>query len=173
MTRPGIESRSPGLLTNTLLTRPMSRYTTVTKVANFIYVALKISFGKYLVFFLVVRVTYVALKISFGKFFQQASANNKTSIKKTQLIPICHNDFIVLLCLLLITTKNKSIYPILSPRAGYNTRSIFKQSKANLNSVFLLLAWLLYQGLRTQSTVLFTHNRGGEKLMDSCLPQGH
>ena len=34
----------------------------------------------------------------------------------------------------------------------------FQQSKASLNSVFLLLSWLLYQGLRTKSAFLFTHS---------------
>ena len=35
-----------------------------------------------------------------------------------------------------------------------------KQSTASLNWVFLLLIWLSYQGPRTQSVLVFTHNWG-------------
>ena len=36
---------------------------------------------------------------------------------------------------------------------------VFKLSITGLNSVFLLLDWLLYQGLRTQSALLFIHSK--------------
>ena len=40
-------------------------------------------------------------------------------------------------------------------QAEYDTRSIFKWSLADLNSVFLLLDWLPYQSYRTLSVLLF------------------
>ena len=46
--------------------------------------------------------------------------------------------------------------------AGCNTRSVFKWSKAGLNSVFFFLARLSYQGQRAQSSQLFSPNNMSE-----------
>ena len=54
---------------------------------------------------------------------------------------------------------NLSYLPNPSPRAEYDTRSIFKRSLTGLNSeFFLLLDYLPHQGWRTQSVLLFTHS---------------
>ena len=52
------------------------------------------------------------------------------------------------------------IYPTPLPQAGYDTRSIFKQCKAGLNSVFLFLDWLLIAYKRWENWWIFVFLKG-------------